>query len=162
MGGIDANESHVKRNLIFSFAALTLVLVTGTFGYRILGGPHYSWMDCFYMTFITIATIGYGEVVDVTRYEYGRLFTVFIGISGIGVLGYVLSTVTAFMLESDLSEFRRRKKMLQRIAQMKNHYIVCGIGLVGSNVAQYDKWPGRTYQHQGQQSDKSPSHPAFL
>jgi voltage-gated potassium channel len=135
MKGINAHDSHVKRNLIFSFAALALVMLIGTFGYRILGGPHYSWMDCFYMTFITIATIGYGEVVDVTRYEYGRLFTVFIGISGIGVLGYVLSTVTAFMLESDLSEFRRRKKMIQRIAQMKNHYIVCGIGLVGSNVA---------------------------
>ncbi len=144
MRGIDAHESHVKRNLIFSFAALTLVWLIGTFGYRILGGPHYSWMDCFYMTFITIATIGYGEVVDVTRYEYGRLFTVFIGISGIGVLGYVLSTVTAFMLESDLNEFRRRKKMIQRIAQLKNHYIVCGIGLVGSNVAHELISTGRT------------------
>jgi voltage-gated potassium channel len=101
-------------------------------------------MDCFYMTFITIATIGYGEVVDVTRYEYGRLFTVFIGIAGIGVLGYVLSTVTAFMLESDLSEVRRRKKMIQRIAQLKNHYIVCGIGLVGSNVAHELISTGRT------------------
>jgi voltage-gated potassium channel len=56
-------------------------------------------------------------------------------VAGIGVMGYVLSTLTAFMLESDLSVSRRRKKMLQRIAQLKNHYIVCGIGLVGSNVA---------------------------
>ena len=130
-----ASESHVIRNLLFSLAALLLVLLIGTVGYRILGGPHYSWMDCFYMTFITIATIGYGEIVDVTRYEYGRLFTVFIGVAGIGVMGYVLSTLTAFMLESDLSESRRRKKMLQRIAQLKNHYIICGVGLVGCNVA---------------------------
>ena len=138
-----ANESQVMRNLLYSFAALVLVLMIGTVGYRILGGPHYSWMDCFYMTFITIATIGYGEIVDVTRYEYGRLFTVFIGISGIGVLGYVLSTVTAFMLESDLNESRRRKKMHQRIAQLKNHYIVCGVGLVGSNVAHELNLTGR-------------------
>ena len=132
---VDSNSSNVRRNLLFSFAALSLVLGIGTVGYRILGDYHYSWMDCFYMTFITIATIGYGEIVDVTGYEYGRLFTVFIGIAGIGVMGYVLSTLTAFMLESDLNESWRRKKMLQRIAQLKNHYIVCGVGLVGSNVA---------------------------
>ena len=75
-----------------------MVFVVGTLGYRILGGPQYSLEDCFYMTFITIATIGYGEIVDVTGYEYGRLFTVFIGMCGICVLGYVLSTVTAFIL----------------------------------------------------------------
>lgn len=135
MRAVESNESHVIRNLLFSFAALLLVLLIGTVGYRILGGPHYSWLDCFYMTFITISTIGYNEVVDVSGYEYGRLFTVFIGISGIGMLGYVLSTVTAFMLESDLNESWRRKKMQQRIDQLKNHYIVCGVGLVGSNVA---------------------------
>jgi voltage-gated potassium channel len=129
------NESHVIRNLFFSFAALLLVMLIGTVGYHILGRSHPSWMDCFYMTFITIATIGYSEVVDVTGYEYGRLFTVFIGLAGIGMMGYVLSTITAFMLESDLNESWRRKKMQQRIAQLKNHYIVCGVGLVGSNVA---------------------------
>jgi len=96
------HDSKVIRNLLIALLALVLVFIVGTIGYRILGGPEHSWVDCFYMTFITIATIGYSEVVDVTRYEYGRLFTVFIGIAGIGVLGYVLSTVTAFMLESDL------------------------------------------------------------
>ena len=141
---VESNESHVIRNLLFSFAALLLVMLIGTVGYRILGGPHYSWLDCFYMTFITIATIGYGEIVDVTGYEYGRLFTVFIGIAGIGMMGYVLSTITAFMLESDLNGTRRRKKMLQRIAQLKNHYIVCGVGLVGTNVAHELSTTGRT------------------
>lgn len=141
---VEANESHVIRNLVFSFAALILVLLIGTVGYRILGGPHYSWLDCFYMTFITISTIGYNEVVDVTGYEYGRLFTVFIGVSGIGMMGYVLSTITAFMLESDLNESWRRKKMQQRIAQLKDHYIVCGVGLIGNNVAHELTSTGRT------------------
>lgn len=131
----EGNESHVIRNLFFAFAALMLVLLTGTVGYHILGGDKHSWLDCFYMTFITIATIGYGEIVDVTGYEYGRLFTIFIGFTGIGVLGYVLSTLTAFTLESDLNESWRRKKMHRQILQMKDHYIVCGVGLVGSNVA---------------------------
>ncbi|MCX7192223.1 MAG: NAD-binding protein [Proteobacteria bacterium] len=124
---------------------LIVVFVIGTLGYHILGGPGYSWEDCFYMTFITIATIGYGEIVDVTHYEYGRLFTVFIGMSGIGVLGYVLSSFTAFMLESDLNDSWRRKKMLNKIAQLKDHYIVCGVGLVGSNVAHELEMTGRPF-----------------
>jgi voltage-gated potassium channel len=129
------NPSSMKRNLLLSLLALLLVLMAGTLGYRVLGGDKYSWLDCFYMTFITISTIGYHEVVDVNQYEYGRLFTVFVGMSGIGVLGYVLSTVTAFMLESDLNETWRRKKMMQGISKMSGHYIVCGVGRVGSNVA---------------------------
>jgi voltage-gated potassium channel len=132
------------RNLSIALLALLAVFFIGTVGYRILGGPQHSWVDCFYMTFITIATIGYSEIVDVTRYEYGRLFTVFIGVSGIGVLGYVLSTVTAFMLENDLNVSWRRKKMQNKIGQMQNHYIVCGVGLVGTNVAHDLEMTGRS------------------
>jgi voltage-gated potassium channel len=87
------------------------------------------------MTFITVTTIGYVESVDVTNYEYGKLFTIFIGLTGIGVLGYVLSTVTAFMLEGEFNEVRRRNKMEKKIAQLKGHYIVCGMGQIGSNIA---------------------------
>lgn len=128
-------ESKVLRKLLIALLALVMVFIIGTLGYRMLGGPQYSWVDCFYMTFITIATIGFNEVVDVTRYEYGRLFTVFIGIAGMGVLGYLLSTLTAFMLEGEFNEVRRRKKMEKKIAQLSGHYIVCGVGLVGRNVA---------------------------
>lgn len=131
----DHNRSNVFRNLSLSFLALVSIMLTGTIGYRILGGDQYSWIDCFYMTFITLTTIGYGEIVDVTGYEYGRLFTVFIAVAGIGVLGYVFSTFTTFMLESELNTSWRRKKMKQKILQLKDHYIVCGVGLVGSNVA---------------------------
>ena len=132
---IDGSGSQIARHLLFAFLALLLVLLIGTVGYHLLGDGQYSWLNCFYMTFITISTIGYTEVVDVTHYEYGRLFTVFIGITGIAVLGYVLSTVTAFMLESDINQVWRRKKMLQKIEKLEGHYIVCGIGRVGTNVA---------------------------
>lgn len=131
----ELQESKVVRNLLISFILLIAIFVVGTMGFQFLGGPRYSWEDCFYMTFITITTIGYGEIVDVTHYEYGRLFTVFIGMAGIGVLGYVLSTVTAFILEKDLNVSWRIRKMQKRIDKLDGHYIVCGVGLVGSNVA---------------------------
>lgn len=138
-------ESKVIRNLQIALLTLVLVLIAGTVGYRIIGGPAYSWMDCFYMTFITITTIGYNEIIDVSQYEYGRLFTVFIAITGIGVLGYVLSTVTAFTLENDINIAWRRKKMQKKIEQMNGHYIVCGAGLVGSNVADDLELTGRPF-----------------
>jgi len=133
----ELQESKVIRNLLISFVLLIAIFIVGTIGFQFLGGSRYSWEDCFYMTFITITTIGYGEIVDVTGYEYGRLFTVFIGMAGIGVLGYVLSTVTAFILEKDLNVSWRIRKMQKRIDKLDGHYIVCGVGLVGSNVA-YD------------------------
>lgn len=142
---VEHQQSNVIRNLMIALLALVAVLIIGTLGYRILGGSRHSWVDCFYMTFITISTIGFSEIVDVSQYEYGRLFTVFIGISGIGVLGYVLSSFTAFMLESDLNVSWRRKKMLKKIAQLKNHYIVCGVGLVGRNVAHELETTGRPF-----------------
>lgn len=131
----DGQLSSTSRNLLWSLLAAIVVMVIGTLGYRWLGGPQYSWLDCFYMTFITVTTIGYVESVDVTQYEYGKLFTIFIGLTGIGVLGYVLSTVTAFMLEGEFNEVRRRKRMEKKISQLKNHYIVCGMGQIGSNIA---------------------------
>lgn len=128
-------ESKVTRQLFAALMALVSVFVIGTVGYRILGGVHYSWMDCFYMVFLSITTIGFHEAVEMPDYEYGRLFTVFIAFTGIAISGYVLSTVTAFMLEGEFSEARRRRKMEKKIAQLNGHYIVCGVGLVGRNVA---------------------------
>jgi len=144
MSAADSNQSYVIRNLLYALLALVLVLLVGTVGYHLLGDEHYSWVDCFYMTFITISTIGFTEAVDVSHHEYGRLFTVFIGMTGIGVLGYVLSTVTAFTLESDLNIEWRRRKMLQKIAKIEGHYIVCGVGRVGSNVVHELTMTGRT------------------
>lgn len=131
----DFKSSRVYRSFVWGSIALVLVMLVGTLGYRYFGGEQYSWVDCFYMTFITIATIGYSEVVDLSHNHYGRLFTVFIGFAGIATLSYLLSTVTAFILEGDINQNWRRRKMQQKIARMKNHYIICGVGRVGSNVA---------------------------
>lgn len=140
----ESNRTQVVRKIVLSMIALLLVMLIGTVGYRILSDGHSSWMDCLYMTFITIASIGYSEIVDVSGYEYGRLFTIFIGVTGIGTMGYALSTFTAFMLESDLNIEWRRGKMRQKIAKLEGHYIVCGVGRVGSNVVFELTMTGRT------------------
>src|SRR5450830_920452 len=114
---------------------MVLIHVIGTLGYRYLGRPSATWIDSFYMTFITVATIGYGEVIDLSRHPLGRLFTVFIAVIGIATMSYLFSTVVALLLESDLNAALRKKRMEKAIAKLTGHYIVCGIGRVGSNVA---------------------------
>lgn len=127
-------HKHVT-GMIRGIALLLAVQVVGTFGYRYFGRPMATWIDSFYMTFITISTIGYGEVVDLAHHPYGRLFTVIIAVVGIGTLTYLFSTLVALLVDSDLNTAMRRKHMDKSIAQMQGHYIVCGIGRVGSNVA---------------------------
>lgn len=122
--------------LIAGAVALVLVHIVGTVGYHSIGEPNATWIDSFYMTFITVATIGYGEIVDLHGHPMGRLFTVFISIIGIGTLTYVFSTFVALLVDSDINTALRNKRMENQIAKLRGHYIICGIGRVGSNVAQ--------------------------
>jgi voltage-gated potassium channel len=121
--------------LIYGATLMALLHVVGTLGYHYLGRPGASWINSFYMTFITIATIGYGEIIDLTHHPLGRLFTVCIAIVGIGTMSFVFSTLVALLLESDLNTTLRKKRMEKEIARLRGHYVVCGIGRVGGNVA---------------------------
>ena len=70
-----ARSRHI-RGLMMGGLLLVLVHMVGTVGYHFIGRPVASWIDSFYMTFITVATIGYGETVDLSTHPLGRLFTV--------------------------------------------------------------------------------------
>jgi len=109
--------------------------MAGTLGYHHIGRPVATWIDSFYMTFITIATIGYGETIDLTHHPMGRLFTVGIAIVGIGTLSYLFSTLVALLVDADLNAGLRKKRMQKQISKLSGHYIVCGMGRVGVNVA---------------------------
>jgi voltage-gated potassium channel len=131
---------EILRNRHFSgllHGTILLLLVTtvGTLGYHSIGSPTATWIDSFYMTFITIATIGYGEVVDLSQHPMGRLFTVFISVVGIGTLSYLFSTSIALLIDTDLNKNLKKKRMEKLITHLSGHYVVCGIGRVGSNVA---------------------------
>lgn len=128
-------RSRHFTGLLYGSLLLILVTASGTVGYHHIGSPNATWIDSFYMTFITIATIGYGEIVDLSTHPMGRLFTVLISVVGIATLSYLFSTLVALLIDSDLNTELRKKRMEKQIALMKGHYIVCGIGRVGSNVA---------------------------
>jgi len=136
---------RVYRRFAAPALALAGVNLIGMVGYKIIGGTQVSWLDSLYMTFITVATIGYGEIVDLSHSPGGRIFTMAIAMIGIGVTGYMISTLTAFILEGDMNQALRRRRMHNSIAALRRHYIICGIGRVGTNVAHELETTGRHY-----------------
>jgi voltage-gated potassium channel len=126
---------HIYNRLIYPIAGFAAILVAGTIGYRMIGGPHTSVVDALYMTFITVATIGYGEIVDLSHSPGGRIFTMAIATAGILNFTYMMGAFTAFLVEGDINQALRRRSMHKRIDKLTDHYIVCGIGRVGTNVA---------------------------
>jgi len=136
---------RVYRRFAAPALALIAVNLIGMVGYRVIGGPQVSWLDCLYMTFITVATIGYGEIIDLSHSPGGRVFTMGIALVGIGVTGYMISTLTAFILEGDMNQALRRRRMQKSIAALRRHYIICGVGRVGTNVAHELEVTGRPY-----------------
>lgn len=125
-------SSSSERTVRISAIMLAIVLVAGTAGYWLVTDGNYSLSDCFYMTIITITTIGYAEVIDLAAYPGGRIFNVVIAISGIATLTYAVTNITAHLVE-DSSRFRARKTR-KRIRQMEDHFIVCGNGRLGSQI----------------------------
>jgi voltage-gated potassium channel len=123
--------SQIYAKFVRTGIFLAAVLLAGTVGYWFIGGRHYSLVDCLYMTFITITTIGYGEIIDMSGNPTGRIFTMFIAISGISIATYILSNLTAFTVEGELSKAFRRRKMEKTIKKLRDHYIVCGVDSVG-------------------------------
>ena len=136
MSVINSSQTgYIVRLVYIAVGMLFAVHVFGTVGYMVLTEGKYSWFDCFYMTFITVATIGFGEIIDMSSNQPARILTVVIGILGAGNLSMLFSVVTVALLETDLNGTLQRKRMEKAIKKLKGHYILCGFGRVGRNIA---------------------------
>ncbi len=140
--GFDEVNSSNRRRLMWSFVLLCAVLAFGTIGYRLLT-DEVLW-KCLYMTAITITTVGYRDVLNVSNEPVGATFTIVLLFLGLGVLLYTVSAATAFVVEGDLTEALRRRKMEKRIEGMSGHYIVCGAGETGMRAVHELRSTGRS------------------
>jgi voltage-gated potassium channel len=139
------NTSEIIKKFLWAGLSLAAIIAIGTTAYWFLTGGSYSVLDCLYMTVITISTIGYGEIIDLSGNPLGRIFTMIIAFSGIGVLTYMLLNVTAFIVEGHFNKAFRRKKMEKQASKLNDHFIVCGIEGVGSYVINELRETGRPY-----------------
>ncbi len=122
------------RRIIYSLIILTFIFFGGTLGYYLLGQGKWSLVDCAYMTFITLSTIGYSEVFDLSNRPEVRIYTMFIITFGLGTFAYYFSHLVSYIVEGDLKNFFWNKKMIKNSAKLSNHIIVCGAGKTGVNV----------------------------
>ncbi len=111
------------------------VATVGTYGFLILEKEANSLtlVDAVYMTVITMTTIGYGDMTPIT--QNGRIFTVFLSLFAVGIGGYAISASASFIIEGDLSDLLKGKKMSNKIAKLKDHCIICGVGKTGRQIA---------------------------
>jgi voltage-gated potassium channel len=126
-------ESRYYAKFISGIGMLTAIHVVGTVVYLHFGAP--STVDALYMTFMTVSTIGFMEIPDLSHSPGGRIFTMAVAFVGIGSTWYLFSTFTAFVLETNLNQAYKRRRVMRTIDGLRDHYIVCGIGRVGSYVA---------------------------
>ena len=118
------------RRIILSFIALILIVTLGTLGYMMLEG--WGVLDALYMSVITLATIGFKEVHDLS--DLGKIFTIVLIVFGVSTLGYLVSSMVQLMFEGQIQRIYGRKKVEKRIDALHGHYIICGYGRIGSMI----------------------------
>lgn len=118
------------KDLKISLFILLVLVSLGTAGYMSIEG--WRFLDAFYMTVITLATVGFQEVHDLS--DAGRVFTILLIVVGVSVLGYTVGKLAQIMFEGEFQRFLGRKKVEKTIEELRDHYIVCGYGRIGSLI----------------------------
>ena len=119
------------RNLRTIGLLLLIVVGIGTAGFHYI--ERWPWFDGLYMVVTTLTTIGYQEVHPLSH--AGRIFNVFVILSGVSLLLLGVGALSQALLEFELQSFFGRRRMEREIARLTDHFIICGMGRVGRSVA---------------------------
>ncbi|MFP4522283.1 MAG: potassium channel family protein [Fibrobacterota bacterium] len=122
----------VQKKLIITLAVLLLVIGTGTAGYSFIMG--WPLLDCLYMTVITITTVGLNEVSPLS--SAGKMFTIALIFSSVGIVAFALSTIASVIMEGQLKRMFWRRNMEKKVSALSGHYILCGYGRIGKTLAE--------------------------
>jgi voltage-gated potassium channel len=109
---------------------MVTVIAVGTLGYRFIEA--WNWADCFYMTIITVSTVGFGEIHPLSA--GGRIFTAGLIIFGVGVIAYGIAGILETIFFKQMIFFTTKYRTQRIISKMKDHTIICGCGKMGAAV----------------------------
>jgi voltage-gated potassium channel len=126
MAKIQFIRSKIYKALLLLFG----ILVMGSLGYMTI--EKYNFVDALYMTVITISTVGFKEANPLDF--QGKIFTILLIFTSVGIYGYILSVITDYISNSNLMEELKTKKVQQKIDKLKDHTIVCGYGRNGKQA----------------------------
>jgi len=128
-------RSDLRKSVNSSILALTLLLsliTIGVAGYMFI--EHFTFIESLYMTVITISTVGFEEVHNLS--ELGMLFTIFLITFSLGIFGFVLTSITRNIFEGVFKNYYKDNKVRRQINKLENHVIICGYGRVGKQSAE--------------------------
>jgi len=117
--------------IVAGVTLLLAVVAFGVLGYMVVEG--WSFLDALYMTVTTMTTVGFREVHPLS--DGGRVYTIFVVLFGVGVALYILTTVVQILVEGELAHALGVRRMTARIEGLRDHYILCGFGRVGEEIA---------------------------
>ena len=121
----------LKHRIILIAGLLPVILGIGTTGFHVIEG--YSFFDAFYMTLITVTTVGYQELHPLSH--AGRVFNSLLMLFGVSAVFFGVGVMAQTIIELELQDRYGKRKKRRMIAALKNHYIVCGFGRVGRSAA---------------------------
>lgn len=121
---------NYRYRIALSFLLIIIPITIGTVGYMLI--EDLNFIEAVYMSVITIATVGYGEVQPLT--DAGRIFTIFLILTNLGLFAYAIGLITNTLIQNDFFEKYKSNKMKQRITKLSNHVIVCGYGRNGQEA----------------------------
>jgi voltage-gated potassium channel len=121
----------VSGRFRIALLALTVVFVIGTAGYWLIEG--WTLLESLYMTAITISTVGYSEIEPLS--SGGKIFSIFLIIGGVGIMFYTVTIVAEYVAEGHFGSTIGRRRMKEQIKRLENHFVICGYGRVGREVA---------------------------
>ncbi|VFQ45709.1 potassium channel family protein [Desulfoluna butyratoxydans] len=125
----------IQKRITTFLLGILVVVAIGTAGYFLIFHGQERWIDCLYMTVISITSVGYGEILDVSSSIAAQIFTMGLITFGMGFILYAISSITAFLIEGELSGVRRRRRMNREINRLTGHIILVGGGETGRPLA---------------------------
>ncbi len=105
---------------------MILLIAIGVVGYASIAKGEHGVLDAVYMTVITLTTVGYGEIIDMTNDPGARIFTMFILVFGMGIFAYTVPMLAAFVIEGHFLNIFSRRRMEKKIEALTDHYLICG------------------------------------
>ncbi len=132
-------KSKIQAKLFNAIFAVAAILIIGTFGFHGLL-KDLTYIDALYLTVVTVATVGYGDLTAHTNRFPGshghlaKLFTIFIIVAGVATFVYPLGIIAEHMISGDLQRESRRRRMQRLIARLRGHFIICGGGETGVTI----------------------------
>ncbi len=117
--------------LFVSLGLIILIICIGIIGFIVI--ENYNFFDAFYMTIITVATVGFQEVQPLS--EAGRGFTIFLIITSFGTFAYAVSSISKYVIDGEFNQYFKNYKVSAAIDKLENHVIICGFGRNGKQAA---------------------------